>query len=107
MFNTTIEGHDEIDPMDEDDDALTPGETESASKVWKVSPEEAIMGEKCIVFTHVLMSLLTDHYASICRREGCGRALQYRKTYVGTCLLVSWRCSAGQFGGRWAAQPTC
>ena len=65
--------------MDKD----TPGETESAFKVWKVLPEEAIMGEKCIVFTHVLMSLLTDHYGSICRREGCGRALQYRKTYVG------------------------
>ena len=65
----------------------------------KVSPEEAITGEKCIVYTDVLMSLLTDHR--------CSCALQYTKTYVGTCLVVSWRCSAGHFGGRWAAQPTC
>ena len=92
---------------DEDDDGSTPEETESGSKVLKVSPEEAIIGEKCIVFTDVLMSLLTDHHGSICRREGCSRALQYTKTYVGTCLVVSWRCSAGHFGGRWAAQPTC
>ena len=101
VFNTTIEGH------DEDVDGSTPEEVESASKVLKVSPEEAIIGEKCIVYTDVLMSLLTDHYGSICRREGCSRALQYTKTYVGTCLVVSWRCSAGHFGGRWAAQPTC
>ena len=72
---------------DEDDDGSIPEETESASKVLKVSPEEAIVGEKCIVFTRVLMSLLTDHHGSICRREGFGRALQYTKTYVGTCLV--------------------
>ena len=29
------------------------------------------------------------------------------KRYVGTCLVVSWTCDAGHFGGRWAAQPTC
>ena len=39
---------------DEDDDGSTPEETDSASKVLKVSPEEAIIGEKCIVFTDVL-----------------------------------------------------
>ena len=45
VFNTTIEGHDEVVIMgDEDDDGSTPEETESASKVLKVSPEEAIIG---------------------------------------------------------------
>ena len=71
----------------------------------KVSPEDAIIGEKCIVYTDVLISLLTDHHGSICREVVAVHFILPK--HVGTCLVVSWRCSAGHFGGRWAAQPTC
>ena len=67
-----------------------------------VSPEEAIQMEKCIVFTDTLMSLLKELHRRICKRPGCDRVLDYRKTYVGT-----WGCSAGHKGSRWAAQPSC
>ena len=75
--------------------------------VVEVSPEEAVNGEKCIVFTYAIMSLLTDLHGNTCKKQGCGLALKYTKRYVGTCLVVSWTCDTGHFGGRWAAQPTC
>ena len=53
------------------------------------------------------MSLLKSVCSNICKCKDCGRLLEYRKTYARTCLVASWRCSAGHFGGRWAAQPTC
>ena len=73
----------------------------------EISPETAIESEKCIVFTDTIMTLLKTLHGDICKRKDCGRELEYRKTYVGTCLVVSWKCDAGHFGGRWAAQPTC
>ena len=63
--------------------------------VEEVTPDDALRMEKCIVFTDILM---------LCKHHDCGRALVYHKTYVGTCLVVSWGCYAG---GRWAAQPSC
>ena len=63
--------------------------------------------EKCIVFTDTLISLLTTLHGSACKQQDCGRPLQYRKCYVGTCLVVSWVCQSGHVGGRWAAQPSC
>lgn len=106
VYNTTIDGHDGEDQEDEEKEE-TSQERDGASKVLEVTPEEAIKMEKCIVFTDVIISLLTDVHGHTCGRQGCGRVLEYRKTYVGTCLVVSWRCNAGNFGGRWAAQPTC
>ena len=32
--------------------------------------------------------------------------LEYKTTYIGTCLVVSWGCNAIHFGGRWTSQPT-
>ena len=63
--------------------------------------------EKCIVFTDTLMSLITSLHGSVCKRANCGHPLHYKKTYVDTCLVVSWGCNSGHVGGRWAAQPSC
>ena len=63
--------------------------------------------EKCIVFTDTLMLLITTLHGSVCKRKDCGCPLQYRKVYVGTCLVVSWVCPSGHLGGRWASQPSC
>ena len=63
--------------------------------------------EKCIVFTDTLMLLITTLHGSVCKRQDCGRPLQYRKVYVGTCLVVSWVCPSSHLGGRWASRPSC
>ena len=104
VFNTSIYGH--------NDEVLADDGTETSDSadnipVMTVPPEEAIQMEKCIVFTDTLMSLLKELHGRICKRPGCDRVLDYRKTYVGTCLVVSWGCSAGHKGSRWAAQPSC
>ena len=85
VYDTVIGGHHE--GPDDCTDTTEPG----YSKVSEVTTEEAIGSEKCIV------------HGNICKRRNCGRLLDYRKTYAGTCLVVSWK----HFGGRWAAQPTC
>ena len=102
IFNITIRGH--------DGDEHVPRSTappEYVSTVDVVTPQEAIKMEKCIVFTDTLMTLLTTLHGDACKRENCDRPLDYKKTYVGTCLVVSWGCNSGHFGGRWAAQPSC
>lgn len=107
IFNITIHGNDGDELEDEtpnkDQDTVLP----YVSTVETVTANEALKMEKCIVFTDTLMSLITSLHGSACKRPGCDRAVQYRKTYVGTCLVVSWGCSSGHFGGRWAAQPSC
>ena len=106
-LNVTIQGHDGNDPENcgGGTDSTTP--SGYISTVEEISPDEAIKMEKCIVFTDTLLSLIKSLHGCVCKREECTRVLAYRKTYVGTCLVVSWSCSAGHFGGRWAAQPSC
>ena len=102
--NTSICGHNDEVLVDDGNEASDSTEN---IPVMTVTPEEAIQMEKCIVFTDTLMSLLKELHGRICKRPGCDRVLDYRKTYVGTCLVVSWGCSAGHKGSRWAAQPSC
>ena len=108
VFNTNLGGHDDIG---EHEQQLTGnGESDSTgytSSVQGVTPDKAVQMEKCIVFTDTLVSLLKELHGNICKRQGCGRLLEYQRRYLGTCLVVSWQCSAGHRGGRWAAQPTC
>ncbi|CAB4019001.1 Hypothetical predicted protein, partial [Paramuricea clavata] len=122
VLNFTINGHDGDEPEGEGGDEPEGGDDKGGTKsttssgycgsgyistVEVVTPEEAIRMEKCIVFTDTLMSLITSLHGSHCKRQGCGRLLEYTKTYVGTCLVVSWGCQSGHVGGRWAAQPSC
>jgi hypothetical protein len=95
--NTSICGHNDEVLVDDGNEASDSTEN---IPVMTVTPEEAIQMEKCIVFTDTLMSLLKELHGRICKRPGCDCVLDYRKTYVGTCLVVSWGCSAGHKGSR-------
>jgi hypothetical protein len=106
IFNITINGHDG-EEIDQEHEVKGIAPHEYVSTVDVVTPEEAIKMEKCIVFTDTLMSLITSLHGSVCKRANCGHPLHYKKTYVGTCLVVSWGCNSGHVGGRWAAQPSC
>ncbi|CAB4006537.1 Hypothetical predicted protein [Paramuricea clavata] len=106
IFNITINGHDGDEIHQEHEDKGT-APHEYVSTVDVVTPEEAIKMEKCIVFTDTLMLLITSLHGSVCKRANCGHPLHYKKTYVGTCLVVSWGCNSGHVGGRWSAQPSC
>lgn len=102
VHDVTIDGHDD---KQIDDDQEEPSQASRQAVV--VTPKDAIGMEKCIVFTEHIMSLLLQLHGKRCGRSGCERNYVYKKTYVGTCLVVSWQCSAGHLGGRWASQPTC
>ena len=47
------------------------------------------------------MTLLYHLHGEYCKRPGCDQPLEFKEKYVGTCLVVNWRCNAGHFGGRW------
>jgi hypothetical protein len=104
VLNITINGHDGHEP---DDGSGSNTAEKYISTVKDVTPQEAISMEKCIVYTDILMALIKSVHGSVCGRVDCGRPLTYRKTYVGTCLVVTWNCPSGHVGGRWAAQPSC
>ena len=76
-------------------------------EVTRILPEDVVQTEYCIVSTSKVLELLYRVNGHICSRNECARQLSYQKTFVGTCLVVNWKCSAGHFGGRWAAQSTC
>ena len=102
VHDVSIDGHDDSDGHDEQEEP-----SQADGKVAVEMSKDAIEMEKCIVFTEHIMSLLLPLHGKKCRRSGCERDYVYKKTYIGTCLVVSWQCSAGHFGGRWASQPTC
>ena len=85
-YNFVVGGH--------DDDGETIQESVE-TPVQYMTSDDAIKSEKCIVVTDVLMSLITSLHGTVCKRQGCDRALEYKKRYVGACLVVSWACNAG------------
>ncbi|XP_028417582.1 uncharacterized protein LOC114542029 [Dendronephthya gigantea] len=112
VLDTTINGHSDDDG--DDDDGVTGGvDTETAQKSNKESFVRHIPSidvpklELCLASTAIILELLEKLHGPVCTRSGCNRPLNFGNSFVGTCLVVNWGCSAGHFGGRWAAQPTC
>ena len=86
-------------------------ETESSdqsvteSVITDPTPLHFIEMEKCVVFTDRILELLKSLYGSNCSRHGCPKQWEFKKTYVGSCLVVTWKCSSGHLGGSWSSQP--
>ena len=66
-YNFVVGGHD-------DDGEIIQESVETP--VQYMTSDDAIKSEKCIVFTDVLMSLITSLYGTVCKRQGCDRALE-------------------------------
>lgn len=70
------------------------------------TPLHFIEMEKCVVFTDRILELLKSLHGSNCSRPGCPKQWEYKITYVGSCLVVTWKCSSGHSSGSWSSQPT-
>ena len=103
VFDLDVDGSDEQPQLDPPERQLDP--PQQASVV--VMPQEVVQKQKCITFCDRIIELLVGIHGRTCQREACGRVLDYHESFVGTCFVVNWKCSAGHFGGRWASQPTC
>jgi hypothetical protein len=101
VYDTVIDGHGD----DESHDGI---QDEGVVNSWsfEMSVEDVIKAEKCIVFTEQVLKLLKSLHGETCKHPGCDKMLEYKTTYIGTCLVVSWGCNAINFGGRWTSQPT-
>lgn len=97
VFDTTLAGSDEAGDVEE----------EKSTEKKVMAPQDVIGMEKCITFCNKIMDLLQTIHGLACKRDECGRVLAYKQTFCGTCMVVSWQCSAGHFGGSWASQPKC
>ena len=102
VYDTQIEGED-----DEDGGEQVNSGNMNKSGVKRISPEDVVKTEYCIASASMIMDVLTELHGSVCKRAGCGKQLEYKQRYLGTCLVVNWGCSSGHFAGRWASQPTC
>ncbi|XP_028418400.1 uncharacterized protein LOC114543733 [Dendronephthya gigantea] len=114
VLDTTINGHSDDDADDDDD--CDDGDDDGTEKAPKNSKQSFVRHipstdvpklELCLASTTIILELLKTLHGPVCTRVGCSRPLNFRNSFVGTCLVVNWGCSAGHFGGRWAAQPTC
>ena len=106
VFDFDVEGEgDAEDVAINTDTSDLLGEDDSAVEV--IEPVDVHKVQYCIVSSTKLMTLLYRLHGEYCKRPGCDQPLEFKETYVGTCLVVNWRCNAGHFGGRWASQPTC
>ncbi|XP_028411412.1 uncharacterized protein LOC114533974 [Dendronephthya gigantea] len=116
VLDTTINGHsdddadddDDCDDGDDDDDGTEKAPKNSKQSFVRHIPSTDVPKlELCLASTTIILELLKTLHGPVCTRVGCSRPLNFRNSFVGTCLVVNWGCSAGHFGGRWAAQPTC
>lgn len=87
---------------------MTPAHGASAFVTSRVAmPDDVVGSKKCFAFCSKIMELITSLNGKVCQRSNCSEPLHYKESFVGTCFVVSWTCSCGHFGGRWASQPTC
>ena len=106
VYDTDIDGHDDVLEEETSDTACAHGDNRDHG-IELVTPANVVETEYCITSSTKIIGLLYRIHGHLCKRIGCDQQVQFQKTFVGTCLVVNWRCSAGHFGGRWAAQPTC
>lgn len=107
VFDTQIDGDE-----DSEDPELTllagkdpEIDSEPPATTLNSIPLELIQMEKCIVFTNKIQELLQTIHGVSCSISGCPKQWIYTKVYVGSCLVISWKCSSGHFGGSWSSQP--
>ncbi|CAB4021924.1 Hypothetical predicted protein, partial [Paramuricea clavata] len=105
VYDLDVEGQDDIgEDISEQVSSSTNNED---TEVEIIQPADIAKNEYCIVAATKLIRLLYRVHGEICKRPGCDELLEFQETYRGTCLVVTWKCHAGHFGGRWASQSTC
>jgi hypothetical protein len=75
-------------------------------QVTRIAPKDVVQAEFCITDVSTILELLFRLHGDNCTRAECDQQLDYISSFVGTCLVINWKCAAGHFGGRWASQPT-
>ena len=91
----------------EDTDESATDVCEEDRKIKVLQADEINDIEFCIASSETILTLLYRLHGDICTRQGCDEMLEFKDTYCGICLVVTWKCHAGHFGGRWASQPSC
>lgn len=115
VLDTTINGHG--DNGDDGDDGAEIIDEPQGSNHGNVDNKDSLVQhisyidvpklEFCLASTSIVLDLLKRLHGPACKRSGCNRQLQFRKSFAGTCLVVNWACSAGHFGGRYINTIHC
>ena len=103
MYDLDVEGEGDS----EEDGGTSDQFAENDTLVEFIEPADVTKVQYRIVASSKLMKLIRRVYGEWGKRAGCYQPLEFKETYVGSCLVVTWKCHAGHFGGRWASQPTC
>ena len=103
VYDVDVGGEDDT----EDTDELATDVCEGDRKIKVLQADEINDVEFCIASSEKILTLPYRLHGNICTRQGCDEMLEFKDTYCGTCLVVTWKCHAGHFGGRWASQPFC
>ena len=108
VIDTTINGHDDgnggddaTEIFDEPQGSNPVDVGSKKSLVHHIPYDDVPKLEFCLASTETLLDLLKQLHGPACKRSECNRQLQFRKSFVGTCLVVNWSCGAGLFGGRY------
>ena len=91
--------------IDKDHEIPPPPSVPAVTQQDYLTPSQLVEMEKCIVFTDKILELLLTIHGTHCTTSNCGKAWKYQKTYVGSCLVFTWKCSSGHKGGSWSSQP--
>ena len=60
-------------------------------KIKVLQADEINDVEFCIASSETIMTLLYCLHGNICTRQGCDEMLEFKDTYCGTCLVVTWK----------------
>ena len=105
VYDTNIDGEDDIEQ--EEECVQTGAKDKVDHEVERIPLADVVKTEYCITSLAKIIDLLHRLHGPLCKTVGCDQHVDYKQTFLGTCLVVNWRCSSGHFGGRWASQPTC
>jgi hypothetical protein len=100
VLDTTINGHDDDGDDDGADDGAENIDEPQGSNPINVDSKQSLVChiscadvpklEFCLASTEIILDLLKSLHGPVCKRSGCNRQLHFRKSFVGTCLVVNW-----------------
>ncbi|CAB4023037.1 Hypothetical predicted protein [Paramuricea clavata] len=105
VYDLDVEGQDDIGK--DISEQVSSSTNNEDTEVEIIQPANIFKTEYCIAAATQLIRLPYRVHGEICKRPGCDELLEFQETYHGTCLVVTWKCYALHFGGRWASRLTC
>lgn len=96
VYDLDVEGEGDS----EEDGGTSDQLAENDTAVEFIEPADVTKVQYCIVASSKLMKLICRVHGEWCKRAGCDQPLEFKETYVGSCLVCHLEMSCRAFWGK-------